>query len=86
MATVRYELKTGTKPTKEQIRQIEEAAKRLITYDDDAPKLTPEQLTQFRKADDSNIEDELDEADRQATESIKRYSHEEMFSRIRGDV
>lgn len=34
-------------------------------------------------ADDSNIEDKLDEADRQATETDKRYSHEEMFSKIR---
>lgn len=50
MATVRYELKNGAQPTEEQIKQIEEAAKRPIVYDEDAPKLTPEQLTQFKKA------------------------------------
>lgn len=50
MATVRYELKSGTLPTKAQIKQIEEAIKSPITYDKDAPKLTPEQLVQYRKA------------------------------------
>lgn len=29
------------KPTAEQIKQIQEAAKREIVYDDDSPKLTP---------------------------------------------
>lgn len=38
------------KPTKEQIRQIEETAKREIVYDEDSPKLTPAMEKAFRLA------------------------------------
>ena len=34
-------LDRNQKPTKEQIRQIEEATKREIVFDDDSPQLTP---------------------------------------------
>ncbi len=34
-------LDRNQKPTKEQIRQIEEAAKKEIVYDEDSPELTP---------------------------------------------
>lgn len=38
------------KPTKEQIRQIEEAAKREIVFDEDSPELTPAMEKAFRLA------------------------------------
>lgn len=37
-------------PTKEQIRQIEEAAKREIVFDEDSPALTPAMEKAFRLA------------------------------------
>ena len=38
------------KPTSEQIRQIEEAAKREIVFDEDSPELTPAMEKAFRLA------------------------------------
>ena len=38
------------KPTAEQIKQIQEAAKREIVYDDDSPELTPAMEKAFRLA------------------------------------
>lgn len=38
------------KPTEEQIKQIEEAAKREIVFDEDSPKLTPAMEKAFRLA------------------------------------
>lgn len=38
------------KPTKEQIRQMEEAAKREIVFDEDSPELTPAMEKAFRLA------------------------------------
>ena len=43
-------LDRNQKPTKEQIRQIEEAAKREIVFDDDSPQLTPAMEKAFRLA------------------------------------
>ena len=48
-------IKTATltrdqKPTAEQIKQIQEAAKREIVYDDDSPELTPAMEKAFRLA------------------------------------
>ena len=43
-------LNRGQKPTEEQIRQIEEAAKREIVFDEDAPELTPAMEKAFRLA------------------------------------
>lgn len=47
MAIVEYTLEPGTKPTKEQIEELREAAKRPIVYDEDCPPLTDEQLKEF---------------------------------------
>ena len=47
---VTYELKPGTKPSPEQIKMIEEAAKMPISFDEDSPELTPELAEGFRKA------------------------------------
>ena len=38
------------KPTEEQIKQIEEAAKREIVFDEDSPELTPAMEKTFRLA------------------------------------
>ncbi len=38
------------KPTEEHIRQIEEAAKREIVFDEDSPELTPAMEKAFRLA------------------------------------
>ncbi len=43
-------LDRNQKPTKEQIRQIEEAAKRDIVFDEDFPELTPAMEKAFRLA------------------------------------
>ena len=44
---ITYDLKPDTKLTPEQIRMIEEAAKRPITFDEDCPETTPEQAMRF---------------------------------------
>ena len=38
------------KPTDEQIKQIQEAGKREIVYDDDSPEITPAMEKAFRLA------------------------------------
>lgn len=43
-------LARNQKPTEEQIRQIEEAAKRDIVFDEDSPELTPAMEKAFRLA------------------------------------
>ena len=43
-------LDRNQKPTKEQIRQIKEAAKREIVFDEDSPELTPAMEKAFRLA------------------------------------
>lgn len=43
-------LNRDQKPTKEQIRQIEEAAKKEIVFDEDSPELTPAMEKAFRLA------------------------------------
>ncbi|WP_288175569.1 hypothetical protein [Sporofaciens musculi] len=43
-------LDRNQKPTKEQIRQIEEATKREIVFDEDSPELTPAMEKAFRLA------------------------------------
>ncbi len=43
-------LDRNQKPTEEQIRQIKEAAKREIAFDEDSPELTPAMEKAFRLA------------------------------------
>lgn len=43
-------LDRNQKPTEEQIRQIEEAAKQEIVFDEDSPELTPAMEKAFRLA------------------------------------
>ncbi len=43
-----YILKKGQKPTEEMLRQVAEAAKRPITFDEDCPELTDDQIAEFK--------------------------------------
>lgn len=51
---VKETLKAGQKPTKKQIEEIRVAAKKPITYTNLAPRLTDEELAQFRKVNAEN--------------------------------
>jgi len=47
MGITRSTVKDGQKPTKEQLKQIREIAKRPIHYTADCPESTPEALAEF---------------------------------------
>ena len=47
---VRTVIYAGQKPTQEQIRELEAAAQRPVTPDEDAPELTPEQVAEMAAA------------------------------------
>ena len=47
MGITRSTVKVGQKPTKEQLKQIEEIAKKPIHYTEDCPESTPEALAEF---------------------------------------
>jgi uncharacterized protein (DUF4415 family) len=57
MALIKRTLTAGTKPTPEQLARIHEAAKRPITFDEDCPELTDDQLLEFRKVKDTTPEE-----------------------------
>ena len=57
MTIVRSTLKPDDKLTPEQIEMIEEAAKMPITFDEDSPELTDEQLAQFRRVSELRAEE-----------------------------
>lgn len=43
-----FTIKEGQKPTKEQLEEVEAAAKREIQFDEDAPELSPAMIKAFR--------------------------------------
>jgi len=47
MEIIKSTVRVGQKPTKEQLKQIREIAKRPIHYTDDCPESTPEALAEF---------------------------------------
>ena len=49
MAIVTSVLYGNEKPTKEQIEEVRQAAKKPIVYDEDCPPLTKEQLKEFAR-------------------------------------
>lgn len=49
MAIVKYTLPPNSKPTKAQIKEIKQAAKAPIVYDEDCPELTEEELAEFAR-------------------------------------
>lgn len=46
--TVYFTLEAGQKPTKEELEQIREAAKRPIVFDEDCPELSPAMIKAFK--------------------------------------
>jgi hypothetical protein len=57
MALVRHTHTTGSGLSPEQIARLDEAAKRPITYDEDCPELTDEQLAEFRPVNFATMEE-----------------------------
>lgn len=51
MAKVTMKLNPGDQPTKEQLEEIKVASKRPITFTEDAPELTDDELKEFKPAD-----------------------------------
>ena len=49
MSITKYTLEPDAKPTKAQIKEIKKASKKPVVYDEDSPKLTDEQLSEFAK-------------------------------------
>ena len=48
MEMVTKEIQIGQQPTAEMLKEVEAASKKRIRYDTDNPKLTAEQLSEFR--------------------------------------
>ena len=48
MEMMTKEIRIGQQPTAEMLKEVEAASKRCIRYDADSPKLTAEQLSEFR--------------------------------------
>ncbi len=46
---VKEDIDVTKKPTESQIKMLEAAEKRTVTFDEDCPELTEEELQQFRK-------------------------------------
>lgn len=49
MAIVRYSLDPNRKPTEKELEELRRAAEMPITYDEDSPFLTEEELARFRR-------------------------------------
>ena len=47
MATKTMTLKPNQKPSKEQLKEVEMASKKQISFDEDSPEFTEEQLEHF---------------------------------------
>lgn len=45
-----FTINPGQKPTKEQLKQVEEAASKPITFDEDCPELSPALFKAFKSA------------------------------------
>jgi hypothetical protein len=57
MALVRHTHTAGSGLTPEQLAEIKEAEKYPITFDEDCPELTDEQLAEFRPVNFSSMEE-----------------------------
>jgi uncharacterized protein (DUF4415 family) len=57
MAIVTSTLKAGAKPTPEQLEMVRRAAALPVTYDEDSPKLTDDELAEFRRVSDTTQEE-----------------------------
>ena len=56
MASLIYKRPAGTGLTPEELAMLEEAEKYPPAYDEDSPKLTPEQLAEFRPVNYATME------------------------------
>jgi hypothetical protein len=45
-----YTINPGDKPTEEQLKEVEEASKKPIVFDEDCEKLSPAMMKAFRSA------------------------------------
>ena len=43
-----YTIEPGQKPTEEQLKEVEEAKKHEITFDEDSPELSPAMMKAFK--------------------------------------
>ena len=57
MAREIYRRPAGTGLTREELAMLEEAEKHPIKYDEDSPKLTPEELAEFKPVHFSSMEE-----------------------------
>jgi len=57
MAREIYRRPAGTGLTPEELAMLEEAEKHPIKYDEDSPKLTPEELAEFKPVHFSSMEE-----------------------------
>jgi len=57
MANVIYRRPAGTGLTLEELAMLEEAEKHPIKYDEDSPKLTPEELAEFKPVHFATMEE-----------------------------
>ena len=51
---VKETLRAGQKPTKAQIKEIRAVEKKAVTYTDDAPRLSSEELAEFKQINAEN--------------------------------
>ena len=54
MAIKKVNIDVNKKPTKKQAEMIKTAAKMPVTFDEDSPELTAEQLSRFHRISESN--------------------------------
>ncbi len=54
---VKIDIDVTKSPTEDQIKMLKEAEKMPISFDEDSPELTDEQLAQFRKISDMRKEE-----------------------------
>jgi hypothetical protein len=57
MASEIYRRPAGTGLTPEELAMLDEAEKYPLEYDDDSPKLTPEELAEFRPVNFNSMEE-----------------------------
>lgn len=48
--TETYTIKPGDKPTEKMLKEVEEASKRPITFDEDCPEMSETMMKAFRSA------------------------------------
>ena len=47
-----YTLRSNRKPTAKELKEVEEASQKPVTFDEDCPELTPQQLSEFKRISD----------------------------------